>query len=236
MKILSTNNWFLQGLRFQLNRTKECFAGYIRSHYRYYEKKNTTLPEQYINILKSKLEFDLQKLNGVFNIKVDTLRFFFNLLDSEHGKTLFQRFLAVSQPSNESTFHFIKKATESLLVISIEEKVENTLPTYNKIEGRAICIAVYLYFELEDRLDEYERLYRIGITRTQKFAAEKFKIARIPGKQNMVGFDLNKILTSKNQLKPKNQLKKQLTQIAENKTVFGNKIAARAEQLINKYY
>lgn len=235
MGILSGNNWLLHGLKFQLHPTKEHFAGYVRSHYLYYEKKNATLAEQYLNILKSKLDFDLEKLNGKFSIKIDTFRFFSHLLESDKGKDMFLRFLESNHNSSEKVTSFINEATRSFLPSNYKGP-DKTQPDVCKLDGRAICIAVYLHFELENQLDEYERLYRIGMTRTQKFASEKFKIGRIPGKQNMVGFDLRKILESKNQVKPKNQLKKQLIQIAENKTVFGSKIAARAEQLINKYY
>lgn len=226
----------MKGFEFRFKPTKPNFAKYILSHYNYYEKTNATLPEQYLTLLKSKLVTDLKKLEGKFNIKLDTLQFFSNILESESGRELFLKFLESKDDSNRSISGFISQLNEPPVEQPISEPSPLSLLPSARLDGRAICIAVYLSFEIEKKLDEYDRIYRIGIAKTQKFAAEVFKIGKIPGKQNMAGFDLHKILESKNQVKTKNQLKKQLLQIAENKTIFGDKIALRANQLINKYY
>ena len=244
--------WVWRGLLFWFNPT---FSNHLKErwyHYRYCQAKAPVWsPQRYLDRWQKDLEKMLAKRPGdnvhshafytLAEIMKDRTRSgtvitFLGNNDLINGMDDLVRELKQYQlEENPDAPEIITEPNDSTASIQEEPVLPPPHPEPDIIVTRAYVIGADIYHELYRTPKEYEEL-KASRPKYVEFLKQQFRVEKLAGRiYDLRNFDFRPILKEKTATR-RGQLRPQLEQIAQNPSVFGEKVSRYVEDLLKKYF
>jgi hypothetical protein len=233
-------NWVIQGLRYDYNPTPYNYIKSRWSHFHFCKKEDPTITASlYLDNLAHEINNEISKQTSV-NKKSLTLSVVKKILENKRAKQDLVTFFEKKHVgANEEIKEFLDKIAP---LIQDSFNKDEPLADHEEISlaaelpVRTYVIATHIYLELNNNELHYETLIRDTIA-LKEFIMAKFKAGKLSARiADMKNFSYKKILAGKNNDGAKGQLKPQLKQIVANPTIFGKKVSAFAENILQDYF
>ncbi len=225
-------NWLIQDFIFRWVPTPANFIKARYSHFNFCKRPDPSLTaDLYVDNLAGELISELRKFSAV-DKKSLIYSLFQRILSDAQKRKRFLELMAENDLSNEKINHFLRSLN---LPEAIEEVEVKTMPQVKpEIPARTYVIAAHILLELNHNELHYETLIR-DTSAMQEFIITNFRPNNLSKRlSDMKGFNYKTLLKAKGNTSVKGQLKPQFRTIASSPHIFGQKVSAFAEKILQE--